>query len=543
MKIFQFVLYSICILVSIGCSESAFSESLSRSSSLNDLAYERFISPGSDEVLGNVTITQTIDNKLLVGGVNNIYVVDMDEFKSENQGKFINIRQIVSWKPNRKYVDCSMKTIALKNCENNIQIISQINQTGVLVCGTGGSLETGGCRIYNWNGTHLGNYTVLQFNLRKHLVSHDLDSPIVYKFVDGYFYMGYSKTWGLSKDVFLRYSVLESRINSLMLSEPNRFYRDTAFAGIAETSDKIYTFFREETQENCDMMINSKKYNNIISRVARVCKNDPGDGQQNQAFWTSFYKTRLRCYIPGFNLYYFDEVQQVTDFVDISGHKYVFGVFSDSQRANSAVCGYDEKELNQPFEENSFKNQYRINCFSEERSPKIRKPKNKVSWTSCDGKGISEDDYNYMAEHPIMARTVNEDYQYPIFTQQKSVFSAIAVESNLIMESGNNITMLYIGTDDGNLLKVAVHQGLLFEAKHQRKPPSIIFSDQQKVFNKDMCSPPELYEANQILHPKILEIKVLEKVLLVVFRHCVIRIPKSQCSGYSSKISKLLKIA
>ena len=77
--------------------------------------------------------------------------------------------------------------------------------------------------------------------------------------------MGYSKTWGLSKDVFLRYSVLESRINSLMLSEPNRFYRDTAFAGIAETSDKIYTFFREETQENCDMMINSKKYNVRLS--------------------------------------------------------------------------------------------------------------------------------------------------------------------------------------------------------------------------------------------------------------------------------------
>lgn len=46
----------------------------------------------------------------------------------------------------------------------------------------------------------------------------------------------------------------------------------------------------------------------IYSRIARVCKLDPG-GSRNT--WTSFAKARLNCSLPGEYPFYYDEVQDI----------------------------------------------------------------------------------------------------------------------------------------------------------------------------------------------------------------------------------------
>lgn len=49
----------------------------------------------------------------------------------------------------------------------------------------------------------------------------------------------------------------------------------------------------------------------IYSRIARVCKNDPGSLRFSRDHWTSFAKARLNCSLPGEYPFYFDEVQGV----------------------------------------------------------------------------------------------------------------------------------------------------------------------------------------------------------------------------------------
>ena len=47
----------------------------------------------------------------------------------------------------------------------------------------------------------------------------------------------------------------------------------------------------------------------VQSRVARVCKRDVGGSRVLRNTWTSFFKARLNCSIPGTFPFYFDEIR------------------------------------------------------------------------------------------------------------------------------------------------------------------------------------------------------------------------------------------
>lgn len=47
----------------------------------------------------------------------------------------------------------------------------------------------------------------------------------------------------------------------------------------------------------------------IYSRIARVCKNDPGGQTLMRDTWTTFSKSRLNCSLPGEFPFYYDEIQ------------------------------------------------------------------------------------------------------------------------------------------------------------------------------------------------------------------------------------------
>ena len=49
----------------------------------------------------------------------------------------------------------------------------------------------------------------------------------------------------------------------------------------------------------------------VFSRVARVCKNDEGgQGRVLKNTFTSFFKARLNCSIPGEYPFHFDEIRK-----------------------------------------------------------------------------------------------------------------------------------------------------------------------------------------------------------------------------------------
>lgn len=48
----------------------------------------------------------------------------------------------------------------------------------------------------------------------------------------------------------------------------------------------------------------------IYSRVARICKSDRGGNRILDGVWTSFFKARLNCSVPGEFPFYFDEIRK-----------------------------------------------------------------------------------------------------------------------------------------------------------------------------------------------------------------------------------------
>ena len=50
----------------------------------------------------------------------------------------------------------------------------------------------------------------------------------------------------------------------------------------------------------------------VVSRVARVCKNDVGGSPRVlEKQWTSFLKARLNCSVPGDSHFYFNVLQAI----------------------------------------------------------------------------------------------------------------------------------------------------------------------------------------------------------------------------------------
>lgn len=67
----------------------------------------------------------------------------------------------------------------------------------------------------------------------------------------------------------------------------------------------------------------------VVSRVARVCKNDVGGSPRVlEKQWTSFLKARLNCSVPGDSHFYFNVLQAVTGVVSLGGRPVVLAVFS-----------------------------------------------------------------------------------------------------------------------------------------------------------------------------------------------------------------------
>ncbi|KAL8177573.1 UNVERIFIED_CONTAM: Semaphorin-6B [Gekko kuhli] len=95
------------------------------------------------------------------------------------------------------------------------------------------------------------------------------------------------------------------------------------FVHAVEWKSHVYFFFREIAIEFNYL----EKV--VVSRVARVCKNDMGGSQRVlEKQWTSFLKARLNCSVPGDSHFYFNVIQSVTDVFQLDGRPVVLAVFS-----------------------------------------------------------------------------------------------------------------------------------------------------------------------------------------------------------------------
>jgi len=63
----------------------------------------------------------------------------------------------------------------------------------------------------------------------------------------------------------------------------------------------------------------------VFSRVARVCASDNGGVRVLRNTWTSFFKARLNCSVPGEFPFYFNEIRKLSSpsHTSISSNSYL----------------------------------------------------------------------------------------------------------------------------------------------------------------------------------------------------------------------------
>ncbi|KOB74084.1 Semaphorin-1A [Operophtera brumata] len=221
----------------------------------------------------------------------------------------------------------------------------------------------------------------------------------------------------------------------------------------------------------------------VYSRVARICLNDKGGPHTFSDRWTSFLKTRLNCSIPGEYPFYFDEIQATTDLINGiygsggSRNDIVYAVFTTPQNAigGSAVCAFAMRDILDAFE-GTFKGQESMNSnwlpLEKEKIPTDRPG-------SCveDSRALSDSAVNFVKTHPLMDKSVSSFLARPILIRVSLQyrFSAIAVHPQVQAMNGNKYDVMYIGTDDGRVIKavnVASNEGV-FDAsvdEYSRNP-------------------------------------------------------------------------
>ncbi|XP_053126280.1 semaphorin-4C-like [Hemicordylus capensis] len=280
-----------------------------------------------------------------------------------------------------------------------------------------------------------------------------------------------------------------------------------------EDDDKVYFFFNEKALEY------DWEVEQVVARVARVCKGDLGGDRLLQKKWTTFLKARLVCSRPK-EFLYFNRLQGIyvlrkEDWRDTI----IFGVFRAhwADTDISAVCQYPLQTVLKAFEgaykeynEDSHKwNRY----YGEVPSPR---PGTCITKTTR-SEGISSSlempaqTLGFVRNHPLMDDAVKPQDNKPLMYVKDTNFTQIVADQVEGLD-GKIYTVLYIGTDEGML-----HRALLL-------------SSGLRYMRTLMLSNRGWAVKGLILHSEL-------KVLLAVFNKKVLRISINDCSAYESCVN------
>ena len=205
----------------------------------------------------------------------------------------------------------------------------------------------------------------------------------------------------------------------------------------------IFTFFREDE--------GPRSSSQRISRVGRVCRQDRGGPTARDAKWlTSYVKARLACAMPGDNPFYFDEIRAISDVFQVNGHSLFYGLFTtaDNNIYGSAVCLYDFEDINKVFRGN-----FAHNSEVDVKANDVPEPR--PGQCVNDSTSLPQSVIDFNAKHPTMSSAIKPVYERPVLahTSIQWRYSAIAVVPQVKAVDDQLYDVLFIGTDDGKVLK------------------------------------------------------------------------------------------
>ncbi|XP_059921870.1 sema domain, transmembrane domain (TM), and cytoplasmic domain, (semaphorin) 6E [Gadus macrocephalus] len=338
----------------------------------------------------------------------------------------------------------------------------------------------------------------------------------------------YSRTMTdfLASDAVIYRSLGESRPVLRTVKYDSKWLREPHFLHAIEYGNYVYFFFSEIAVEYTTL---GKV---VFSRVARVCKNDNGGSPRVlERYWTSFLKARLNCSVPGDSFFYFDVLQSLTNVLQINHRPAVLGVFTTQANSitGSAVCAFYMDDIEKAFN-GKFKEQ-RNSESAWSPVPEEQVPKPRPGCCAADGSASTykssttfpDETLTFIKSYPLMDEAVPSVNDQPYFTRTTSRFKLTQITVDTSAGPYKNHTVVYLGSENGRLLKI------LASTQGSNASFSTALLEDIDVYNPERCN--VRGEDRRVLG---LELDRDNHAMFVAFSSCVIRVPLSRCSEYST---------
>ncbi|XP_054619788.1 semaphorin-4E [Dunckerocampus dactyliophorus] len=400
---------------------------------------------------------------LLLGAKEAVYALDLNDITKK--------RASVKWEVTQQQEDdCHNKGKEPETqCKNYIRILHKLDDNRMYVCGT---------NAFNPECDYM-SYANGKLTLEKKGEDGKGKCPFdpIQRYasimVDDNLYSATSMNFLGSEPVLMRSSPssIRTEFKSSWLNEPNF----VSMAQMPESDqsdegddDKVYLFFSESAVE-CDC------YNKlVVSRVARVCKGDVGGERTLQKKWTSFLKARLECPVLGSQLPYI--IQDTYRWCDPDQHWkscFFYAIFTPQADTSdlSAVCAYRVSDISRVFAEGKYKMPVTVETSYVKwvmYSGDVPVPRpgaciDKVAREAGITQSLDLPDrtLQFVKDRPLMDQAIQPIGKKPLLVRRGATFTCIVV-NHVQAADGHKYHVMFIGTEDGSLLKAANYDGEMF---------------------------------------------------------------------------------
>ncbi|XP_031787885.1 semaphorin-1A isoform X1 [Nasonia vitripennis] len=394
---------------------------------------QRFL--GNESHVEHFKLLERSSTFILIGARNAIYNISLHDLTEIAD-------QRLQWASSDAHQElCYLKGGDKDTCQNYVRVFGRLGPDRFMTCGTNAYKPL--CKHFLIQN---GEYVSEHDNDGLGLCPYDPQHNSTAVFADGQLYAATFSDSSGGEPLIHREKIRTERSDLNQLNGPN-------FVSSFTYGDYVYFFYRETAVEymNCGKA--------VYSRVARVCKHDKGGPHAFGDRWTSFLKARLNCSVPGDYPFYFNEIQSTSDVTEgvynESHAQLIYGVFTTPVNSigGSAVCAFSMSDVLQVFQ-GAFKEQETINSnWLRVLTEKVPEPRPGACVN--DSRTLPDITVNFVKSHPLMDDAVQTFFGMPVVTKvtYNYRFTKVAVDPQVKALDGKLYDVLYIGTDDGRVMK------------------------------------------------------------------------------------------
>ncbi|CAK8693866.1 unnamed protein product [Clavelina lepadiformis] len=477
-------------------------------------------------MLKNFQGMTSIDGYHYIYARDNIFVVDL---KSQSSGTGeVTYKQVMTWKSDDASIQlCQAKGQTNKKCQNFIKIFQQVHggespNQRVIVCSTKSFSPT--CRYYEL--TKGGNLSYLNQEFGGTLsCPFDPDYDVASIVSGDNLYTATQASFRGDDPLIHRSSVVRNvhsrRWDTSLRTASGEatFLNGPHFVKFVDggmSLNKVFSFFTEISVED--------KSEQVYTRIGQVCKND-GGGRNLRNQFSSFFKARLNCSLPGQPPFYFNEMSDVTELVTldkwykVGKTKMVFALMSTPSNSipASAICAFSLPDIEASMNGAFYEKFTDAKTSSQYWAQQDHYPDPHVASCASDPRKLSDHSLNFVRKHPIMYQSVNAWDLHGNVTQPHNAIPLYSRTNSgnfltaLVVDTTAGTTPIYTvfiaGTDDGRIVKVLLGAGT-----------ESVLIEERSVYSEDGCGPG---------NKRVLSINLDKPTgsMLVAFENCVIRAP------------------